>query len=194
MQYSRLIARCNKFSKLADRTNQLEHLLKQVLMGDRESYLIFLDLLEEDRPSIKNDLVALDNFHIILMLLADNFPNVIDRENFDFMFRTHTFGGFHEITLEHNKTIIRYSTFTYIHNITDGTTSIEFLANHPELENMIITAIKEYDSGNLEIYGTGESELIDKDNPDYQILYPIFDKLATKAVDDLDKLEKIFLG
>ena len=80
MKYTNLVARCNKFYKLAAREDQLSELLKRALAGDRDSYLVFLDLLTEENPEARSYITRTSYLGVILQVLTNVCPDVIDED------------------------------------------------------------------------------------------------------------------
>jgi hypothetical protein len=76
----------DQFYKQAN--SNLDHLLKNAILGSSEDWLVFLDLLEEVKPSILNHLVQRFKQSGLLGLfdvLYENFPEIIVSRDFHFL-------------------------------------------------------------------------------------------------------------
>lgn len=79
MNTNNLFNLCNIFYKLAtDKKGQLESMLQSALSNmDNNTFQVFLDLLEEERPHQKNKLMTSKNLSSRLKLLMEYFPSVL---------------------------------------------------------------------------------------------------------------------
>lgn len=85
-KFTKILKLANRFLVLAGEFG-LEHLLGEALRGDRESFLVFLDMLEEQMPIVRANLdINSYSLETTLSILAPVFPSIIKMDKTDFSF------------------------------------------------------------------------------------------------------------
>lgn len=186
------------FQKLAN--DHSASLLKQTLLGDNSSFLIFLDLLEETNPHSKNILLHLPNapdlqgIYPKLNDLADLCPSVIRRNETTLEFQTPAIGG---MTAIHNSYGFSASYGDVKGSITRILFRVEFAKGKSiegAISNVILYDISRFlnDPKILRLGfkedGQSYSQSINDEDPDYQLYEGILDGWFKKMDSDFKEL------
>lgn len=185
----------NCFQKIGNNLS-LDNLLKKTLLGDRESWLVFLDLLEEEMPEVRNELQRLDGnafFIDRLVILGKNFKKCIDdiSEN-EVLFKCPTVGGMGIIKNWFGLAV--YYKFYYV-DLGSMETTVEFLHKLPSVgfnedEIRDIIRVKMGMSGSSLVATTKYNENYEllEDDERYRQMMGIVEPLLAKAKNDYKAL------
>lgn len=190
----------------ASKQNELEDLLKQALMGDHDSWIVLLDLIEETHPKLRK---LMKNIASTFDVLSEVCPNIIktkSSESHDFIqVLAPNFGGFEEFKINENLLYIEYKNYTFYkpnHNAKDNGTVV---FNHPinlRIFDLPVSKIKyygDYSFGvetNDGIIHFSDANYADEDemhftDPD-KLVSETYYKYSGKALLDITNISKIF--
>lgn len=190
-----LLKQANQFLKVASK-QQLENLLKSAFMGDRDSWLVFLDLLEEERPQERKILdLYKDDITRIFSILSDNFPSLIDEDKKYLIFKVPNFGDIQKISKY--KLEFYYEGFHISRSFSDNLdVTIDDTSIQPSFNDNKVWFIAKLIDGSLSIIYSGAlgntRDFVGAEHPDYSNLKLFLDNCFNKRNEDLSKLKHIF--